>query len=133
MKQLVTTIFAVCLSFTATLAQEKKTDKVSQEKTISSQDKAAAKAKKEADLQEAFKKAELTADEQEKMRTIMEESSAYSKSLKSDTSLSEEQVKAKSAEYGKAKNARIKELLGEAKYNSLRQIQKAQKEANEVK
>ena len=47
MKHLFTTLFAVCLSFTAAVAQEK-SDKAPQEKTMSKEEKAAAKAKKEA-------------------------------------------------------------------------------------
>ena len=129
MKHLLTTIFAACLSFTAAVAQEK-TSAAPQEKTMSKEDKAAAKAKKEADLQEAYKTAGLSADEQQKVRAIMEEGNAYKKTLKADTSLSEDDIKAKSKEYGKASDAKVKELLGETKYKALKDKQKAQKEAN---
>ena len=129
MKQLLTTLFAICLSLTAAQAQEK-TDKAPQEKTMSKEEKAAAKAKKEADLQEVFKTAGLTADEIQKFRTIVEESSALNKTVKADTSLSEEQKTQKTKENTKARDAKLKELLGEAKYKALKDEQKAQKEAN---
>ena len=129
MKQLLTTLFAICLSLTAAQAQEK-TDKAPQEKTMSKEEKAAAKAKKEADLQEVFKTAGLTADEIQKFRTIVEESSALNKTVKADTSLSEEQKTQNTKENTKARDAKLKELLGEAKYKALKDAQKAQKEAN---
>jgi hypothetical protein len=129
MKHLLMTICAFCFSFTAAVAQEKVADKATQEKTLTKEDKEAAKAKKEADLLEAFKTAGLTADEQQKVRAINTESSAFYKTLKADTSLSEEDLKAKSKEYSKARDAKLKELLGEPKLKALKEVQKAQKDA----
>ncbi|MBP8157565.1 MAG: hypothetical protein KAX93_04240 [Flavobacterium sp.] len=129
MKHLLTTLFTVCLSFSAAVAQEKVADKAPQEKTMSKEDKAAAKAKKEADLQEAFKTAGLTADEQQKFKVIIDESSALNKAVKADTSLTDDEKMTKSKENTKARDAKVKELLGEAKYKALKDIQKAQKEA----
>ncbi len=133
MKHLLTTLFAVCLSFTAALAQEKTTNKAPQEKTMSKEDKAAAKAQKEADLQEAFKTAGLTADEQQKFKAIIDESATLNKAVKTDTSLSEEEKATKSKENTKARDAKVKELLGDVKYKALKDIQKAQKEAAQSK
>ena len=127
MKYLLTTIMAICFAFTGVQAQE--TNKAPQEKTLSKEEKAAAKAKKESDLMEAFKTAGLTEDEQQIYRTIMEESSAFGKALKADTTLSEEEKAVKSKEYGKAKAARLKEILGTEKYKALKEVQNAQKEA----
>ena len=129
MKHLLTTIIAVGFAFTGIQAQEKEAVKAPQEKTVSKEDKAAAKAKKESDLLEAFKTAGVTDEEQQKVRTIMDESSAFGKALKADASLSEEEKTAKSKEYGKAKDARLKELLGAEKYKAFKDVQKAQKEA----
>ncbi|MBC7845107.1 MAG: hypothetical protein H7Y10_01285 [Flavobacterium sp.] len=129
MKHLLTTLFAVCLSFTAAVAQDKTTDKAPQEKTMSKEDKAAAKAKKEADLQEAFKTAGVTADEQGKFKVIVDESSALNKTIKADSSLTADEKMTKAKENTKARDAKLKELLGEAKYKALKDIQKAQKEA----
>ena len=62
----------------------------------------------------------------------MDESSAFGKTLKADASLSDEEKTAKSKEYGKAKDARIKELLGAEKYKAFKDVQKAQKEATKA-
>ena len=129
MKHLLTTIIAVGFAFTGVQAQEKEAVKAPQEKTASKEDKAAAKAKKESDLLEAFKTAGVTDEEQQKVRAIMDESSAFGKALKADATLSEEEKTAKSKEYGKAKDARLKELLGAEKYKAFKDVQKAQKEA----
>lgn len=128
MKHLFATLFAVCLSFTAATAQEKVADKAPQEKTMSKEDKAAAKAKREADLQEAFNKAGLTADEQQKTKAILEESSVLNKTVKADTTLSDDQKMEKAKENTKARDAKLKDLLGD-KYKTLKDIQKAQKVA----
>ena len=128
MKHLFATLFAVCLSFMAATAQEKVADKPSQEKMISKEDKAAAKAKKQADLQEAFNKAGLTSDEQQKTKTILEETGALNKTVKADSSLSADQKMEKAKENTKARDAKLKDLLGD-KYKILKDIQKAQKEA----
>ena len=129
MKHLLTTIIAIGFAFTGVQAQEKEVVKAPQEKTMSKEDKAAAKAKKESDLLEAFKTAGVTDEEQQKVRAIMEESSAFGKALKADSSLSEEEKTVKSKEYGKAKDARLKELLGAEKYKAFKDVQKTQKEA----
>ena len=129
MKHLLTTIIAVGFAFTGVQAQEKEAVKAPQEKTASKEDKAAAKAKKESDLLEAFKTAGVTDEEQQKVRAIMDESSAFGKALKADATLSEEEKTAKSKEYGKAKDSRLKELLGAEKYKAFKDVQKAQKEA----
>ena len=127
MKYLLTTIMAIGFAFTGVQAQE--ANKAPQEKTISKEERAAAKVKKENELMEAFKTAGLTDDEQQKYRSIMEESSAFGKALKADATLSDEEKAAKSKEYSKAKEGRIKELLGVEKYKALKEIQKSQKEA----
>lgn len=132
MKHLFTTLFAVCLSFTAAVAQEK-SDKAPQEKTMSKEEKAAAKAKKEADLQEAFKTAGLTADEQQKYKVIVDESAALNKAVKADASLTDVEKMAKAKENTKARDAKLKELLGEPKYKALKDIQKAQKVTSQTK
>ena len=129
MKHLFTTLFVVCLSFTAAVAQEKPTDKATQEKTMSKEDKEAAKAKKEADIQEAFKTAGLTADEQQLVRTSYADSSAFGKKLKDDSSLSDEDRKAKAKEFSTAEDAKLKEKLGAEKYKAFKDVQKAQRAA----
>lgn len=129
MKHLLTTIIAVGFVFTGIQAQEKEAVIAPQEKTASKEDKAAAKAKKENDLLEAFKTAGVTEAEQLKVRAIMDENSAFGKTLKADASLSEEDKKAKNKEYYNVSNGKLKEILGADKYKAFKDIQKAQKEA----
>lgn len=120
MKHLLTTLFLVFLSCTAVVAQEK---------TMSKEEKEAAKVKKEADLKAAFTAAEFTAADEELVRTSYTNRSANTKKLKADTSLSEDDVKAKSKEFSTAEDAILKEKLGAPKYKTFKDTQKAQREA----
>jgi len=125
-KTLLTTIFITCLTLTA-VAQEKAAVKTPTEKTASKEDKEAAKAKKEADLQEAFKIAAITPEEQVKMREFIVESGEYGKQLRADPDFTDEEKILKAKVYSKIKNARMKELLGEAKYKAYREAVNSQK------
>jgi hypothetical protein len=125
-KTLLTTIFAVCLTLTA-MAQEKEAVKTPPEKTVSKDDKEAAKAKKEADLLEVFKIAAITPEEQAKMREFIVESGEYGKQLRADPDFTDEEKIMKAKVYAKIKNARMKELLGDAKYKVYRDAVNAQK------
>ena len=129
MKHLLTTIIAVGFTITGIHAQDQVTLKAPQEKTASKDDKAAAKAKKESDLLDAFKIAGITDEEQQKVRVIMDENAAFVKTLKADTSLSDEDRKAKNKEYYNVSNGKLKEIIGEEKYKAFKDAQKAQKEA----
>lgn len=129
MKHLFATLFAFCLSFTAAQAQEKTADKAPQEKTMTKEEKEAAKAKKEADLQEAFKVAGLTAEEQQLVRKSAAARSSFSRKLKEDTALSDEERKAKDREFVISENDNLKEKLGAEKFKAFKGAQKAQKEA----
>lgn len=128
MKKLLIPIVVACLSFTAIEAQEAGNN-APQEKVMSKQDKEAAKAKKESELMDAFKTADISATEQQKIRDYMSESMASNKMLKADTSLSEDDMKTKYKEISKDREAKIKALVGDAKYKALKDAQKAQKEA----
>nr|WP_315147847.1 hypothetical protein [uncultured Flavobacterium sp.] len=129
MKHLFTTLFVFCLSFTAAVAQEKPADKAPQEKTMSKEEKQAAKAKKEAELQEAFNTAGFTANEQQLVRTSYADRSAFGKKLKEDSSLSDEDRKAKAKEFSTTEDAKLKEKLGTEKYKAFKDAQKAQRAA----
>jgi len=120
MKHLLTTLFVVFLSCTAVVAQEK---------TMSKEEKEAAKVKKEADLKAAFKTAEFTSYDEELVRTSYANRSANTKKLKTDTSLSEDDVKAKSKEFSSDEDAVLKEKIGAPKYKAFKDAQKAQREA----
>jgi hypothetical protein len=127
MKHLLIIICAVCFSFTAAVAQ----DNATKEKKATTETKKLSSAeKKEADLLEAFKTAGITAEEQVKVRVIVDESTAFYKALKADASLSEEDKKAKSKEYSNnVRNPKLNEVIGEAKSKAFRDAQKAQKES----
>jgi hypothetical protein len=125
MKHLLTMLFVAFLSCTAVVAQEKTSEKP----TMSKEEKEAAKAKKESDLQDAFKAAGLSASEQQMYRTAMDDRGAYKKSLKADTSLSEDDFNAKYKEYSKDQDAKLKEAYGADKYKAFKDAQKAQREA----
>ena len=109
MKHLLIIICAVCFSFTAAVAQ----DNATKEKKATTETKKLSSAeKKEADLLEAFKTAGITAEEQVKVRVIVDESTAFYKALKADKSLSEEDLKAKSKEYSNdVRNPKLKDCL----------------------
>jgi hypothetical protein len=85
--------------------------------------------KKEADLKAAFTAAEFTAADEELVRTSYTNRSAYTKTLKADTALTEEDVKAKSKEFSTAEDVVLKEKLGASKYKIFKDTQKAQREA----
>jgi hypothetical protein len=129
MKHLLT-ILSVLFTLTAAVAQEAPADK----KSDTEKPKTQSKDQKEADLMEAFKIAGVTPAEQEKVRIILSESTAYSKTLKADTSLSEDDMKAKLKEYSNAvKTPKINELLGKERSKKFRDAQKTLKEAFMVK
>lgn len=127
-KTLLTIIFALCLSLMA-VAQEKVADKDSPEKTASKEDKEAAKAKKEANLMEVFKIVGITPEEQVKMREFIAESGDYGKQLRADPDFTDEEKILKAKVYAKIKNARMKELLGDARYKAYREAVNAQRNA----
>ncbi len=125
-KHLLTTFFVLCLSLTA-IAQDKAADK-------SPEEKEAAKAKKEANLLEVFKIVGITPEEQEKMREFIKESGEYGKELRADPDFTEEEKVMKAKLYAKIKNARIRELLGDERYQKYKDAVNAQKaKAKEAK
>lgn len=127
MKHLLTTFFAVCLSYTAAVAQEKEGEKAPQEKiTLTKEERAAAKAKKESNLLEVFKTIQATPEEQAKMREFIIESNEYGKELRADPDFTEEEKILKTKVYTKIKNTRLKELLGDDRYKLYREVIKVQ-------
>ena len=98
-------------------------------KIMTKAEKAAAKAKKEGDLVEAFTKAALTADEQVKYRAAMDAGNEKTKPIKADATLSDADKKEKVDAIYKERNDNLKTILGEAKYKPLKAVQKAQREA----
>ena len=97
--------------------------------TMTKAEKETAKAKKEADLAEAFTKAGLTADEQVKCRAILDASNEQTKPVKADASLSDDARKEKLDAIYKERNDSLKAIMGNDKYKVFKATQKAQKEA----
>lgn len=129
MKHLFTTVMAVCLSLTAAQAQESATEKASQEKMTIKEDKRTAREKKEAELIAAFNEAGLTIEEQQFYKKCAAERSENIKLLKADTSLSDEEKKAKEKEIITASNDKFKSGLGDVKFKAFKNAQKLQREA----
>lgn len=129
MKHLFTTVFAVCLSLTAAQAQESATEKAPQEKTMTKEEKQAAREKKEAELLAAFNEAGLTIEEQQFYRKCAVERSENLKQLKADISLSDVERKAKEKEIVIASNDKLKNEIGDIKFKALKSAQKLQRES----
>jgi hypothetical protein len=133
MKHLFTTVLAVCLSLTAAKAQESATKKAPQEKTITKEEKQAAREKKEAELIAAFNEAGLTIEEQQFYRKCSVERSENLKQLKADNSLTDVERKAKEKEIVIASNDKLKNEIGDIKFKALKSAQKLQREAAQAK
>jgi hypothetical protein len=130
MKKLFVTMFVLGVITTSTQAQDlKATPTQPQKKEYSKVEKEAMKAKKESDLVEAFKKADLNDEQQKNVRETLDASNEKSKAIKSDSKLSEDEKKAKLDEVYKERNEKLKEIMGEMKHKAYKQAQKAQKEA----
>lgn len=129
MKHLLTTLFAVCLSLTAAVAQEKPADKAAQEKTMTKEEKAVAKAKKETELVDAFNHAGFSPEEQLMYRTSGADRSAYVKKLKEDSALTDDERKTKAREFSVEEDTKLKEKIGAKKFKTFKDFQKMQKEA----
>lgn len=124
-KFLLAVVFTAAV-FTAANAQVMATTET---KTMTKEEKAAAKAKKEAELNEAFTKAGLTDEEQLKSRAALDESNEKSKVVKADAALTADDKKAKLDAVNKERNDNMKTIMGDAKYKIFKATQKAQKEA----
>lgn len=124
-KFLLAVVFTAAV-FTAANAQVMATTET---KTMTKEEKAAAKAKKEAELNEAFTKAGLTDEEQLKSRAALDESNEKSKLIKADAALTADDKKAKLDAVNKERNDNMKTIMGDAKYKIFKTTQKAQKEA----
>lgn len=124
-KFLLAVVFTAAV-FTAANAQVMATKET---KTMTKEEKAAAKAKKEAELNEAFTKAGLTDEEQLKSRAALDESNEKSKVVKADAALTADDKKAKLDAVNKERNDNMKTIMGDAKYKIFKATQKAQKEA----
>jgi len=119
-----TSLFATAQAQTTSAASTAATEK----KQMTKEEKQAAKAKKEADLAEAFAKAGVPADQQEKAKDMLNASNEKAKEIKASAS-SDEEKKVKLDAVYKERNEQLKTILGDEKYKIFKDTQKAQKEA----
>ena len=119
MKRILLVLFVVAIANTTIYAQQNNNGATKNE----------AKKNSEMQLLAAFEKAQLTPEEQQKVKTIFKESSASFKVLKADSTLNDSTRKVKYTEHDNIKNAQLKEALGEAKYKALKKAQKELREA----
>jgi hypothetical protein len=110
----------------ATNAQEAKPTEA---KVPTKEEKQKMKEKQEADLASAFKEIGLTDEQVSKIKAASDEAGEKNKAIRADQALTDEQKKEKMKEVNDAKNAKIKEVMGEEKYKQFNAIRKKQKEA----
>lgn len=131
MKKLLSIVCLGCIATLATAQEAKKEIRPAsiEQQPISKEQREAMKAKKEADLTEAFKRAEITEEQQKKAREIMADAAAKNKELR-NSNVSEEEKMAKKKVNDETKNTQLKELFGEAKYKVFTKTLKELKDAN---
>jgi len=120
-----TSIFATAQAQTENAVTAGTSDK----KVMTQKEKEAAKAKKEADLTEAFEKAGVAADVQQKAKAMLDKSNEEAKAVKANTSLTDDDKKAKLEAIYADRNEQLKSILGQEKYKIFKATQKEQKEA----
>ncbi|MFY8129085.1 MAG: hypothetical protein ACOVMM_11955 [Chitinophagaceae bacterium] len=84
--------------------------------------------KNEANLVASFKELELTDDQIIKVREVLKEAQAKGGEVRRDESLDREAKRAKNKEIDDARDAKLKELLGEEKFTKWQAIRKRQME-----
>ena len=129
MKKLIVLPFLI-LTTGASFAQTASKDSVAPKKELTKEEKAAQKAKYEADLMEAYKEAELSDQQIADVKAAIGEANKKSNELKTNTVLSEDDKKAAKKVISDQKNARLKEIMGEEKYHKYDEARKRQKAAN---
>ena len=120
-----TTFFATAQAQTERAVSNTPTTDV---KVMTQEEKDAAKAKKEANLAEAFAKAGVAADVQEKAKAMLAAHNEKAKAVKTSTATDDVKKTQLEAIY-KEKDEQLKSILGEDKYSIFKATQKAQKEA----
>lgn len=96
---------------------------------LTKEEKAAQKAKKEADLTAALTETGLTADQQTLVRATLKEAEEKGKEIKNDDALTDDEKAAKKEEVNSAKNDKLKQIMGADKFKIWNAIRKKQKEA----
>ncbi len=110
-------------------AQTTNKDTTAPKKELTKEEKAAQKAKYEADLTAAYKEAELTEEQVASVKSVIDEANKKSNELKNNAALSEEDKKMAKKVITDQKNAKMKEIMGEDKYRKYNEVRKRQKAA----
>ena len=97
---------------------------------LTKEEKAAQKAKKEADLTAALTETGLTTAQQNEVRATIKEADEKSKEIKNDDALTDAEKAAKKEEVTSAKNDKLKQIMGADKFKTWNAVRKKQKEAN---
>lgn len=123
MKKLIVTVFAICAIAHVSQAQPPKMVKTpSMEKAITGKGIKESRDKKYAD---AFKAANLNADEQTKARAILDQSYRSMKAVKANASLSAAEKTVKLKALSREKNSQLKSALS-TKYKAFKQAMKVE-------
>ncbi len=132
MKKLFVTLFAFTTLSISTNAQDAPaaSPQPPARKMMSAEEREAMKVKQEAELVEAFKRADLTDEQQIKARAVLDEARAKGRETNMNQELSMEDKQAKNKEINIKRDAQLMEIMGEPKFKAYQQIRKAQREAN---
>ncbi len=130
MKKISTLLTLLVLFATTITAQTTATD--APKKEFTKEEKAAMKAKKEADEAAMYKELLLTDDQIAKVKEINTEASKKSNALKADTKMTDIEKDAAKKVINDEKNAKLKVLLGDEKFKQMGTIKKRQKAAGDA-
>lgn len=98
-------------------------------KELSKEEKAALKAKQEAEVNEAYKQAELSDEQIAKVKAVVTDAGKKSTELKNNTSMSDADKVVAKNKINEEKNNALKEIMGEDKFKKYNAVRKKQKEA----
>ncbi len=127
MKKLFITLLSVSVFAVAANAQVSATS--SDAKQPTQEEKQKMREKAEADMAAAFKELGLTEQQVSQIKATMDEAAQKSKAIREDANIAGPDKRAKIMEINDAKNAKIKEIIGEDKYKQWGEIKKRQKDA----
>ena len=127
MKKIILLSSMIVLSHTLIFAQ--KSDTAGVKKEMTKEEKAAQKAKQEADLLEAFKEAGLSEAQITSCKDAIAAAGKKSSELKKNQALTEDEKATAKKVISDEKNAQLKQIMGDDAYRKYNAARKRQKEA----
>ncbi len=124
MKKIILTAIAFNIFTLATQAQTPVDSKPTKE------EKAAAKARQEQQLNETLQQLGLNDDQATQVKNALNDAAQKSSALKKDTTLTDDQKAAKKTEIDTEKNDKLKQIMGADKYRQWNALRKKNKEVN---